>query len=360
MNYLNQELVSRSNQNLFNNSKNSNSLNKILNILPNPDIVLNKAGKSLSSLYELRNDPHLWSCIQSRKAGTINSEFILEISKEHEINDMIYNFLNRYKINNLISEILEAVYFGYQVFEIIWNKEKNYYMPVDISAKSIEKFAFTSEGKLLLKNYNVFGSNSDFANQELPDYKFIAVRHQASFSNPYGTALLSKCYWSVTFKNAALRYWVNFMEKYGMPLLIGKYNRGCTQDETQQLADTLANMSEDTVIVSPSDIDISFHEARRTSSVELYSKMIEHANSEISKAILSQTLSTEVKGASLAASKSHLEVREDVLQSDRKLVESSINEIIEMIFDLNKIDKVYMPIFKFSKLSKDSLTRSEQ
>jgi phage gp29-like protein len=44
----------------------------------------------------------------------------------------------------------------------------------------------------------------------------------------------------VIFKNGGLKFWVNFSEKYGMPILMGQYNRGATSEEIEKLAQELA------------------------------------------------------------------------------------------------------------------------
>jgi phage gp29-like protein len=125
------------------------------------------------------------------------------------------------------------------------------------------------------------------------------------------------------------------MEKYGMPILIGKYNRGATKDEAENLAQVLLDMHEDAVIVSPSDIEITLAEATRTSSTDLYLEMINFCNTEISKALLSQTLTTELKNGSLAAAQTHYKIRREIITADAKIAESFINHIIKLIAEIN-------------------------
>ena len=117
--------------------------------------------------------------------------------------------------------------------------------------------------------------------------KIINVQFESSYMNPYGNSLLAKCYWPLKFKNGGLRFWVNFTEKYGMPMLVGQYSRGASQDEVQKLADSLNNMTQDAIIVTPMDVKVEMKEAVKSTSVELYRELIKHCNAEISKAILS-------------------------------------------------------------------------
>jgi len=111
-------------------------------------------------------------------------------------------------------------------------------------------------------------------------------------------------------------------------------------------------MTQDSVIVTPGDIKIELHEAVRSTSITLYREMIKHCNSEISKAILSQTLTTDVEMGSYAASQTHYKVRREVILSDMRLVESVLNTVIGYIIDLNFGNKVYP---KFELLMNDEV-----
>jgi phage gp29-like protein len=69
-------------------------------------------------------------------------------------------------------------------------------------------------------------------------------------------------------------------------------------------------------------------------------------NAEISKAILSQTLTTEQgTSGSYAMSQTHLQVRKDVVDADKKLIENSLNKLIDLIIDFNFGKVVNKPKF---------------
>jgi len=307
-------------------------------MLPNPDNIVRTKG-GYDTLRRLRNDPHLSSTIQSRKSGLLSMDWHLKAyGANKKITDEIESMLDSIALYDFMRDILEAPLFGFQPIEIIWEEKSGKYLPSKLIAKPQEWFYFDSTGKIKLRNSN------DIAGADIPENKFIIVRHEPTYLNPYGNSLLSKCYWSVTFKNAALRFWVNFMERYGMPLLLGQYTRGATSDEARRLADELSNMSEDSVIVTPSDINIEMKEPMRFSSNSLYKDLIKHSNDEISKAILSETLTTEMQGGSYAASKIHYKVRREVVLTDKNLVEWAVNQLIKAYVEVNFKGEI-APIF---------------
>ena len=87
--------------------------------------------------------------------------------------------------------------------------------------------------------------------------------------------------------------------------------------------------------------------------------MIKHCNTEISKAILSQTLTTELDGGSYAASMTHFKVRREVVMGDIKLVESVMNELLKYIIDLNFAGSPY-PSFKVVMNDGDNLQKIDR
>ena len=301
--------------------------------LPDPDHVIRKKGKGISILKDLSTDPHIWACMQSRKSGITSMEWDINRGKtksnQAKTIAKIFQDLDIYKI---ISEILDAPFWGYQPLEIIWQKSGNLILPVDIIGKPPEWFAFDSENKLR------FISKTNRQNgQIIPEYKFLCPQYNPSYNNPYGERVLSRCFWPATFKKGGLKFWVTFTEKYGMPFLIGKHPRQSDSDATEELAEKLENMVQDAIAVIPDDSSVEIQEAGgKGASADIYEKLIQHCNQEISKAILGQTLTTEVgdKG-SYAASKTHQDVRKDIIDADKRLVKKTLNQLVFWICELN-------------------------
>jgi phage gp29-like protein len=95
-------------------------------------------------------------------------------------------------------------------------------------------------------------------------------------------------------------------------------------------------MIQDAVAVIPDDSSVEIQEANKSSSAEVFEKLIDKMNSEISKAILGQTLTTEIGSTgSYAASNTHMAVRQDIIDADKKLVEKTINQLIQWIYEIN-------------------------
>ena len=309
--------------------------------LPDPDIVLKKQGKDIRIYKELLCDPHVFACVQSRKSGTLSLEWDLNRGSDKDKNaELIINLLKKLDIRKIMNDILDATLFGFAPIEIMWGKVGNYILPLELKAKPPEWFCFDDENQLK------FRTKEHYWGEELPPRKFLCPQSNPSYENPYGERVLSRVFWPVTFKKGGLKFWVVFTEKYGMPHLIGKHPRGATKEETDNLADLLEQMVQDAIAVIPDDSSVEIQEANKSSSAAIYEQLIDKMNAEISKAILGQTLTTEIGSTgSYAASNTHMGIRQDIIDSDKKLVEQTINQLIQWIYEIN-FSNAEIPVFE--------------
>ena len=328
----------------------------LANILPDPDIVLKKQGKDIRIYKELLCDPHVFACTQSRKAGVLSLDWEINrgLDKDQNAED-VENLLKKLDIQKLMSDILDATQFGFQPLEIIWKRDKSgHIMPERVTAKPPEWFCFDDDNNLK------FRTKENYYGEIVPNKKFLLAQNNPTYNNPYGDRTLSRVFWNVTFKKGGLKFWVVFTEKYGMPHLIGKHPRGSTKEETNSLADMLEDMVQDAIAVIPDDSSIEIQEASKSSSAEIYEKLIDKMNTEISKAILGQTLTTEIGSTgSYAASNTHMQVRQDIIDSDKKLVEGVINQLIQWIYEIN-FANAEVPVFELYEPEDVDLTLAQR
>lgn len=297
--------------------------------IPNPDKILNLIGRKMSVLTELRYDTHLASIIQSRKAGVLSLEWELTqadgSASEKALLQSIFDELN---IPKIISEMLEAPLYGYKFLEIVWRMENGYLIPKDLIGKPSEWFTFG-------KNNVGYFNRTDGSKVPVNPNKFILIQHNSTYDNPYGEALLSKCFYPITFKRNVVKFWSIYLEKFGMPFLVGKVT-DISNTDTDEFLKLLNDLRHDGVTVLDDGLDLTTIDLTKASSPDMFKEFIHFFNSELSKAIISQTLTTE-QGAtgSYAMSQTHLQVRSDIVNSDKRLVERAFNELIKNIYQLN-------------------------
>lgn len=323
--------------------------------LPDPDSVLRKQGKDIRVYKDLLCDSHVFACVLSRKSGVLSLEWEIKNGTDKtELTEKLENLLKKLDIYRLINDILDCTMFGFQPIEIIWGKVENLILPIELKAKPPEWFCFDDDNQLK------FRTKEHYYGEELPPKKFLCPQSNPSYENPYGERTLSRVFWPATFKKGGMKFWVIFTEKYGIPHLVGKHPRGASKEETDNLADLLEDMVQDAVAVIPDDSSVEIQEANKSSSAEIFEKLIDKMNAEISKAILGQTLTTEIgTNGSYAASNTHFAVRQDIIDSDKKLVEKTINQLIQWICDINFANQD-VPVFEMYQEEDVDLTLAQR
>lgn len=309
--------------------------------LPNPDPVLKALGKDIKVYRELRADAHVGGCIRRRKAAVKALEWGLDRDKaKSRVAKSVLAIFADLDLSRIITEMLDAVLYGYQPMEVMWGKVGGYLVPVDIVGKPADWFVYDEENQLRLRT-----RQSPLKGEELPARKFLVPRQDASYDNPYGFADLSMVFWPTTFKKGGLKFWVQFTEKYGAPWVIGKHPRSASDAETNLLLDRLEDMVQDAVAVIPDDSSVDIKEAAgKTGSTEVYERLLHFCRSEVSIALLGQNQTTEAT-ANRASAQAGLEVTRDIRDGDKAIVQEAFNTLIRWVCELNFNDGA-RPVFE--------------
>jgi len=299
--------------------------------LPNPDPVLKKLGQDIQVYDELRSDGYVRGCIKSRKAGVLRMLYGIDRgSVSNQNQKLIESLLNTLNMPEIISNMLDAAQFGYSPIEVIWEQVGNYWLPKDLIGKPPEWFIFSADNKLKLRTIN------NILGEEVPDNKFILVRQEASYKNPYGFPDLSCCFWPVTFKKGGMKSWVTFAEKWGQVFTVGKMPRGASDGERSKLLDSLEQMVQDAATVISDDCSVELKESSgKVGSSGLYKELIESCKREISIVQLGHEGGAISTPGKLGGASSALGVRDDIINADKKIVEGAFNQLLKWIFEMN-------------------------
>ncbi|WP_034765493.1 DUF935 domain-containing protein [Chrysiogenes arsenatis] len=319
-----------------------------IGLLPDPDPVLLARGDSPRVLEGLMADAHVTSVVQTRKLGTLRRDFRWRAGSLHneepspaaeKLRRDLVEDLERIDLYHLVSEILDAPYYGYTPIEILWRAAGGRMRIDNLVAKPRRWFGFDDTGAPR------FISANDPTGELLPFGKFVFARHFPTYDNPYGLRLLSRCFWPVTFKRGGMSFWVTFVEKYGMPFLFGTYPKGTSPVEQQALLRRLASMVQDAVAVGPEGSRVEIQGGGGSSGSsggggETYAKLLATMDAEISKALMGQTLTAETsqRGGAYSQSKTHEAVLEVYREGDEQMVKTAMEEIAWLYGQINAPD----------------------
>ncbi len=347
--------------------------------LENPDPVLRTeaAGKGLKLYDEVDRDAHASSVLQQRILAIVGKGWEILPAKlrgqgsgvrdqgirkqEQVVADFVSEVLENCNFDQTRQEILRAILYGYYAVEALWQataatlKGTSGITIKKLIAKHPRRFIFTPERELrLLTLQNMIEG------EQLPDRKFIVFTYGDS-DNPYGRGLGQKLWWPVWFKKNGVKFWLVFLEKFGMPTVKGKYPPGTDPTQQQALMDAIEAIQSDTGIKIPDSMDIEFLEASRAGTVT-HEQLCDYMDRQISKAVLGQTLTTEIKGeGSYAASQTHNEIRQEIIEADADLLDGCLNDtLIRWIVDFNFPGVSAYPKIKTYAAAKPDLTAQSQ
>ncbi|MDR1587296.1 MAG: DUF935 domain-containing protein [Treponema sp.] len=325
-----------------------NDFIRLMRTLPDPDPVLRKMGRGITALQELLTDSHLESVWSVRCAATSGAEWFMAAGDDsagaQDAADAFAEELKDMDVPRIIEEMMDAVAYGYSPLEVLWTAKEGHWGIENIVGKPPQWFEFNQDNQLVLRS-GITGT------EDLPENRFLLVQHRPSYANPYGVKVFSKCFWPVTFKKNGFRWWTVFVEKYGGAFMYGKYPANAGEQFKDELLSALEKMIADAVAIAPEGSEITITgAANKENSSGVHQDYIRMVNAEISKAVLGQTLTTEIgEVGSYAAAQAHNEVREHLAEADRRRISAAFNRLAAVYTFYNFGSETVPPLFTFVK-----------
>jgi phage gp29-like protein len=310
-----------------------------MQVLPNPDPILRKLGMANEVYEAIGYDAHVMGEIRAIRGGLLKNEWRLmpggdkpKDIEAYELTKQVYEKppAKSSSWSDVIWNMQSAVFRGFSVSEVVWKQFGNHIIPVKVEDKPNRRFVFDidRELRLLTKENQHLGI-------EVPNYKFLLARHMQNYDNPHGVAVFSALFWAYTFKHNGFRWAAKFVERYGIPSPIGRYPLGTPLNDQKQLMDNLRAMIEDAVAVVPEGTGVELLTAPPGSHTP-HLELINLCNREMSKALTSQTIGSEVTEA---GSRSTGEVQQDRqtnnAESDLEMIQRTQQCLCDWIAELN-------------------------
>lgn len=124
-------------------------------------------------------------------------------------------------------------------------------------------------------------------------------------------------------KRYAMQDWGTFSEVHGNPLRVGTTPDTASKTDREELASDLEQLGNVTGLALPPGFDVKIVESLGR-SWETFQRQIETANAGLAIAIAGQTLTSEVKGGSLAAAQVHDSIRLDLIEGDAEVLSTTL------------------------------------
>lgn len=329
------------------------NLEMVLDMLEEADLVLQRLQIDRKTLQVLEYDDEISGSLDTRRESVVSVPWRLESSGF--VSDFIMGEIEPH-IDQLLRSIWSAIPYGYSVQEVVYKKKLDGKIGIDrIIDKPIEWFKPQRNGNLIwFPSDGSGGPEGILLDTEL---KFLFTARQPTYRNPSGEALLSRLYPVWFLRKQGFQFWVQFLERSGMPILIGK-TLGDDQ-ALKNLANQLARSVQGASIAIRDTDDIQV--IPPGGSGEAFRHFEVAISKRIHKLILGQTLTTDTNGTgSYATAKVHNEVKMNRRNSDIRLVIRTVQHLVTGLTILNFPQSVQAPIFTMEDNQGISLERSER
>lgn len=310
-------------------------------------------------------DSAIGANIQTRKRAILTLDWRIaeprnatpaEEKLQTEIDELFYQYPN---LENLLMDMMDAVGHGFSALEIEWKLENGKYIPHNFIPRPQSWFKLDKNDNLLLKTpTNPMG-------EPLRQFGWVVHSHKSRSVQLARMGLFRTLAWLYMFKHYSVRDFAEFLELYGMPIRIGKYGAGATNEEKRTLLRALAQIGHNAAGIMPDSMTIELHNAANTgagSANNPFLQMVDWCEKSIARLILGQTLTSGADGKSStnALGNVHNEVRRDLLVSDAKQVAQTITQqIILPYLQINVDPNIALhrvPYFEFDTKKYDDLS----
>lgn len=140
--------------------------------------------------------------------------------------------------------------------------------------------------------------------------------------------------WPFIYKSYSIGDLAEFLETYGLPIILGKYYQGAQPEEKASLMRAVTALGHDARAIMPKEMDIEINKVTGSGDGAPHLSMVDWAERSQSKAILGQVLSAEAKATGMGSGVADLqgEVRTDIRNSDARQIASTLTR--DLIYPL--------------------------
>lgn len=302
-------------------------------LTPTDSVLRQKGGVGTLEIYkELLRDDQVTAAWSQRRLALTSCETIVEDGADDPLSkaaaEAMRGELARLMWDDITDKQLYGVFYGWGIAECMWRPATEPGLSVSfdrIIVRDRARFRFGRKGEIYL-----WESPSGWV--EMPAQKFWKVSAGSdNHDEPYGLGLAHQLYWPVFFKRSDIKYWLIFLEKFGMPTAVAKLPAGTAVGEDAESARQrgkalamLRQIATDAGVVMPDNVTVELLEAARSGAAD-YKTLHDAMNAAISKIIIGQTATTEGTPGRLGSDKTQQGVAQMIVEADSDLLCSSFN-----------------------------------
>ena len=156
----------------------------------------------------------------------------------------------------------------------------------------------------------------------LAEHKFL-VHRLGNTVDPLADGKIRTLAWLHVFQNYPIKDLLSFIERYGMPFVIGKLGESAWERDRELIRRLIRNFGSAGGGVFSKGVEIELLQASNNTG-EVYFRLLEYTGNAIVKVLLGQLASSAESGG-LSGGDAQSRVRQDILEADARALEDTIN-----------------------------------
>ena len=282
-------------------------------------------------------DLHYASVLGTRKLGLAGLAVRIDAASDDAEDvrraDALRELIDAPEFGELQSDLADALGKGYAVSEILWDRSGKTWTPARYEPRDQRFFQYDQvtgrELRLLDEADPMYGI-------PLAPYKFIVHTPRLRAGLPIRGGLARLAAVAYMCKAWTWKDWMAFADVFGMPMRVGRYGPGASQEDIGILLSAVANLGSDAAAVIPESMRIDFQQAVQVAGAgDFFKGLAEWWDRQVSKGVLGQTMTVD-DGSSMAQARIHDGIRMDLLEADAKALGNTLQRhLVRPFCDLN-------------------------
>jgi hypothetical protein len=286
--------------------------------------ILTPRRDALMELYdELILDLHLISLVRRTRRQVLSKKIHVWNSSTGMFDDEKTKLVSKKWFRELVKHRSDTLFYGHSLCQI-----------VGFDNSEISKI------ELINRKHVVPEVGGYLPNQH--DYTPIEYRNDPALSKYLFEAgddkylgMLNACVPMILFKKNAMIAWSEFCELFGLPVRYVTTNSRDQKDITR-LDKAMQEMGKAAYGIFQDGEEIKFAETTRSDAYNVFDKLADRANSEMSKAILGETMTSDVGASgSRAQAQVHQDVSDEAGEENREETIIWLNEVAKPILNIH-------------------------
>ena len=260
-------------------------------------------------------DLHLTGCVQQRMGFVLNKSFRICDAKGDE-NPELTELLEAPWFKRFMELSLQSIFYGHSLIElgeVTETEGKPSYSYVNLVPRT---HVIPEYGVIVTHENDTWQTGYDYRHSDMAEWCI-----EAGGTHDLGIYL--KCAQQTIPKKNMCAFWDMFGEVFGMPLRVAT-TTSRDPKEYDRIERMLRDMGAAAYGLFPEGTTVDLKESTRADAFNVYDKRIDRCNSELSKGILTVTMTME-DGASLSQSQVHRQMLDNLIQKDADFIRDLVN-----------------------------------